>query len=374
MKEPEIMSDEHNEKIEELVNERVKELKKEFKQEKEEIRKNAREEARKEIQKIRPNSNSVANNSEASNGISRREFLKKAGLGTAGLAALGFSPASALNIRSNSLSFSDSNKNYLNINTDGGEANINNADLNLNGNNILGVKELELPSSEASGDQRVWLDSSNESLKVKINGGIYAASLTQILSNNVIENFEEVLYEDQNKTLSDYYSGSLSQFNRSMEWSKEGGYSLEAVTDGSWVTIVSNGNLNRTPQRGDIFEFYFKPDTANPAELSFADNGSGNKYIISTNLYNGEFAIAKDNNDNLLDSVSHSWNRGDVYRIKVEFGNTITASLEDNNGNLLETVSATDSDYDAGEISFKINGSSSGDRHFYDGLEVIGSI
>ena len=368
------MSDEHNEKIEELVNERVKELKKEFKQEKEEIRKNAREEARKEIQKIRPNSNSVANNSEASNGISRREFLKKAGLGTAGLAALGFSPASALNIRSNSLSFSDSNKNYLNINTDGGEANINNADLNLNGNNILGVKELELPSSEASGDQRIWLDSSNESLKVKINGSIYAASLTQILSNNVIENFEEVLYEDQNKTLSGYYSGSLSQFNRSMEWSKEGGYSLEAVTDGSWVAIVSNGNLNRTPQRGDIFEFYFKPDTANPAELSFADNGSGNKYIISTNLYNGEFAIAKDNNDNLLDSVSHSWNRGDVYRIKVEFGNTITASLEDNNGNLLETVSATDSDYDAGEISFKINGSSSGDRHFYDGLEVIGSI
>ncbi|MFW6275420.1 MAG: DNA-primase RepB domain-containing protein, partial [bacterium] len=45
-------------------------------------------------------------------------FLKKAGLGSVGLAALGLSPASALNLRSDSLSFSDSDDEYLNIDTE----------------------------------------------------------------------------------------------------------------------------------------------------------------------------------------------------------------------------------------------------------------
>ena len=142
------MSDEENfdEKLQKLVDERVESLREDLKEE-------AREEARQEIEKLKTGE-SVQREDDASakKGLSRREFLKKAGLGTAGLAALGFSPANALNINSDSFSVQTS--------SDGGSTlseglfvdqnqnvKISNGNLDLDGNDLVNVGQMN--SSDA---------------------------------------------------------------------------------------------------------------------------------------------------------------------------------------------------------------------------------
>jgi len=90
------------------------------------------EELQREVERLKSGGNTVriSENDSQNQGISRRQFLKKAGIGTAGIAAL-MSPVSALNIRSNALSFNNGERDYLDINTESNEFNIKNSDLNV---------------------------------------------------------------------------------------------------------------------------------------------------------------------------------------------------------------------------------------------------
>jgi len=78
--------------------------------------------------------------------ISRREFLKKAGIGAIGLGALSLSPASALNIKDADLDiYTGTSKNdlqkYFSVNQ-GGPVSIQNTNLDLNSNSLMNVNEI----------------------------------------------------------------------------------------------------------------------------------------------------------------------------------------------------------------------------------------
>ena len=154
---------------------------------------------RKDVEKLksrlRPDNKSV----RESSGMGRREFLKKTGLGIAGLAALGVSPASALNIKSDSLSFEDSTNEYLDI-TSGGPVNIQNADLDLNDNKIINFstlsgldvqpeRNLELPNVSSDTDQsdnNIWVEDGD--VKVQVQG--VTKILASTTTTEVINDFE----------------------------------------------------------------------------------------------------------------------------------------------------------------------------------------
>lgn len=90
--------------------------------------------------------NSQENSKENSSDMTRRQFLKKAGLGTAGLAAL-MSPVSALDIKSDEFSVStgsdsDSLSENLLVRGDG-NIEIPNGNLDINSNSIRGVDDIE---------------------------------------------------------------------------------------------------------------------------------------------------------------------------------------------------------------------------------------
>lgn len=86
--------DEERKQLEEIVETKIKEETEELKKENQKLKK--------EVQKLKTGSNTVDGSGPVrSEGMSRRQFLKKAGLGTAGLAAL-MSPVSSLDIRDDS--------------------------------------------------------------------------------------------------------------------------------------------------------------------------------------------------------------------------------------------------------------------------------
>jgi len=112
---------------------------------------------KKEIQNLKPSSNNIANfdNKVSNRNISRRQFLKKTGLGTAGLLALGLAPVSALNIKSDSFSVStDSDTEGLTenlaVDTDSG-VEILNANLDMNNNDIEEVNQINGQDAEELG-------------------------------------------------------------------------------------------------------------------------------------------------------------------------------------------------------------------------------
>ena len=96
--------------------------------------------------------------------ISRRSFLKKAGLGALGLGALGLSPASALDVRSNDFNVYTSSSETQALTIDNSQnVNLQNGNLNLNQNQAQGLVLEQVngnPSNPATG--QIWYDTSQD--------------------------------------------------------------------------------------------------------------------------------------------------------------------------------------------------------------------
>ncbi|MFT4893086.1 MAG: hypothetical protein ACI8Z7_000884 [Candidatus Nanohaloarchaea archaeon] len=112
------------------------------------------EELEKENRRLKETNEETEGFTEVSSEISRRKFLKKIGLGAAGLGVLGMSPASALNIRSDSLSFyggSGETSTDFNINSNG--------DVSISGvmtvNGAINIPEVSSDPSEGN----IWIRS-----------------------------------------------------------------------------------------------------------------------------------------------------------------------------------------------------------------------
>jgi len=112
------------------------------------------EERIEELEKQKRDNINNSTETEKEKKISRRNFLKKAGLGTAGLAAISLLPASALDIKdSKGLQVYQKGTEYLDITNSGIQ--ITNTDLNLNSNNITNTNNLEVNNqlTDPSGTQ-----------------------------------------------------------------------------------------------------------------------------------------------------------------------------------------------------------------------------
>lgn len=75
-----------------------------------------------------------------------------------------------------------------------------------------------------------------------------------VIPDSVIDHFEESLYEDQEKTLNDYYTGDTSVISRNKDTPvAQGNYSLKKSNSNTGGVIISQTGLNRYPSKGDVF-------------------------------------------------------------------------------------------------------------------------
>lgn len=212
--------------------------------------------------------------------MSRRNFLKRLGLGAAGAGALTLLPsASAFNIKSSNPiqyfnSSRDSNPNFKINQT--GDINARDADLNqIIASRIEAGSELKIPTSNSTNNNnQVWIDTSNQELKVRYNDSTYRATLTQRAYENVIEDFE---------------TGSLGA------WTSTSGLTVQSstVAEGSYAVEISNPSnafqaysaqgdgLDYYPQKGDRFSMLMRESGSRLPTWNFGvDTSNSEGYYV----------------------------------------------------------------------------------------------
>jgi len=299
----------HEESIEELREQKIQEIvDKRIEAKKDEIK----EEARRELERVEARSKTSSTSSNE--GISRRQFLKKAGIGTVGLAALGLAPASALKIRSNEFSVSTGSNSDITerINIEGGNLNlVNDTGVDANNNDIGSVGELVAEQVKAQQEMNVpqkepdekengqlWIDTERNRIGTNIDGERRFAKLKSPRIHEMMEGGSTLVL--------DQWEQDHIEMRVQNERSVAGSYSLEmrGTSDRpSGIRIDAEAEFNRPRQPevvaysywetssicGWIMGFYdendeviFKMGHDNPEKILVTGDTEANTYDPST--------------------------------------------------------------------------------------------
>jgi len=208
--------------------------------------------------------------------------------------------------------------------------------------------------------------------------GVYSGGVA--IPDSAVDNYEEALYEDQNKTLADYYDGDLSDATRQSTTVLEGSVSLELdVPGGSNSTAIrSMSGLPRYPSRGDEISLRVKYDDE-VSQINFqfvygdpsSQHGTG--YSVLTDVDNDEMIIRERNSSSFtnVEDASQTVSPDTEYIYDISFGSpTITFTLRDSNGNSLNSISYDDADYDSGGIQLSAFNRNNVGKAYIDIIEV----
>ena len=103
------------------------------------------------------------------------------------------------------------------------------------------------------------------------------------IPDSVVDNFNQILYEDRDKTLSDFYTGDLSNFIRVTSPTIDGTHSLEESSGSTTSAIYSDptDGLENYPEAGDNFAFFIRADSSEPFSSFYVlgDGPQGNGEI-----------------------------------------------------------------------------------------------
>jgi len=207
------------------------------------------------------------------------------------------------------------------------------------------------------------------------NPGVTAELPSNAIPDSVIDNFEEVIYEDQGRSLGDVYVGETSQFSRQQSTVSAGSWALEIGNDGTADSGVitdtdelnylspgesaewysrgeSTGGVTRGPSAsfligvqseagesavsGYAFDIRYRYESCHIRRI---DDGSG------TNLY------SEDNGTTAL--PSQTW-----HRCRVDWGSDDTLRLRvwDGSETLIFDESVTDGTYSSGGVGWADQG------------------
>lgn len=201
---------------------------------------------------------------------------------------------------------------------------------------------------------------------------------------DIVDNFEESLYEDQGFTLSDYYSGDLPAFSRTTASPVyEGSYSLKAnTTTTSFPNIYSSpgDGLNYYPQRGDrILLSASLTDSAGRIVFGFfaegsGDTTSGDGYVIQ--IRDGS-VIDLERRDSgsgtVIASDSISVQANTEYEIDISSdASTISVDVRDVPADsVVASASTTDDTYSGRGVNFQSSTTSTDPETIFDNVRIV---
>jgi len=141
-------------------------------------------------------------------------------------------------------------------------------------------------------------------------------------------------------------------------YTEQNNLSLKQSDEGE-VSIESTSGLNRYPERGEKFAYYFQGTSGDPdAVFKFGLQDSSNFYSVMLRLGSDSLRIRKDGDNEDIESVSVSFDTWYDIEVEWESNGDITVRLFDvdqsgNRESEIGSVSTTDSEYESGGIGFE---------------------
>ena len=176
------------------------------------------------------------------------------------------------------------------------------------------------------------------------------------IPDSVVDNFEEPLYEEQNKTLSDYWTGSVSTWTRQTTTVQEGQYAVEDSTGVSEDVMTRDSpNLTRpftvsywtNVSGGSAVDGSFTFSTTQPTHRD-ALSGYSVYHYPGTNKQDSYLRRYDNGSIATTDTYNTGVQEGVWHKYTVEFGTSdITLSVD---GTVAGTI--TDSTYDNLYVGF----------------------
>ncbi|PSG99269.1 MAG: hypothetical protein BRC29_04045 [Nanohaloarchaea archaeon SW_7_43_1] len=173
-----------------------------------------------------------------------------------------------------------------------------------------------------------------------------------------------------------HYSGETSAYEITSGWSYNGSKSLKMTDNSSSPNkIISTSGLDYYPERGDTIRVIFRPkdfstaDWCDPsASMYFGGNNSSTYYKVKqvykqdSQTEEKEIQLGKSTSGVLAQSSNITeYGEGDTFSWEIEYGNdeitvkTYTGYLDQ----LEEEISAQDTEFDGGNLGFKVSSSCS---------------
>lgn len=196
------------------------------------------------------------------------------------------------------------------------------------------------------------------------------------IPDSVIDHYESSLYEDQGLTLSDYYSGDLSLFERQQTTVLEGDYTLRADTDGGIYNIYDNGNLNNYIRQGKRARFKAQlADQENNGYLLFGGTDVNNTYGVRLGSAGGEFTLAKIISGSITNLVnaSYTYSTGVTYEVEIGWStaNEFDVTLLQGGSEEVSLPVVSDSEFNSDGLGYRVNSPTSS-TVYYDDIREVG--
>jgi hypothetical protein len=204
---------------------------------------------------------------------------------------------------------------------------------------------------------------------------------TVFTAQTLVDSFDQPLYEDQNKVLSDNYAGDLSVFSRQQNIVKDGTHALECVTTNN-TAISSLSRLPNYPSAGDTVSCKVRIGSGSRrcfTHLGVSDDGDGNPlsdgYSFKVSLEENEISIRANANGSKFSTVSTGANiNADTWfeqRIEWQTNGNITYDLLNLSGNTLASLSIQDSTYTSGGIGFQGETKTTNEEFYWDSYKIL---
>jgi len=202
---------------------------------------------------------------------------------------------------------------------------------------------------------------------------------------SLVDNLEEILYEDRGNTLSDYYVGPLTEASRVQDntVAQDGDYYLGINTTSTNAGILSRegDGLNRYPTDGETFRAWVNPQGQDGGihwgvESGASYNGgSTDGYELLLRSQRDEVLIRSGDGSSVLDSYTFATDAlsgSSWYQIEVARGDTMGIDILDSSGTSVGSNSISDTTHTAANgVGWATNNDSGSTTIQFDLMEVV---
>lgn len=211
--------------------------------------------------------------------------------------------------------------------------------------------------SEATG---ITAPDGSEVQEVRDPDGNVVFSAGPAIPDSVVDNFEGGIYEDQSKTLGDYYGGDLADATRQQTTVNNGLYALQLENAGH---IASTTGLPNYPSDGDVATVRFYTSANDIFRIGFCVqnanatwNESAYYALLDFRTNEPDLKIRGFASGNSIVSLNGSANVDPLNEwVKLEIDQTGTGfsvELFDSSGSSIDALSSSDTTYTSGGIGF----------------------
>ena len=198
------------------------------------------------------------------------------------------------------------------------------------------------------------------------------------IPDSTIDTFEDYLYDNLDKSLSDYYDEDTSEFSRQQDVVAEGEYALELTGSGG-SGIISTSGLPRYVDKGETVQVWLRCPSGSRTGFAFMASGGTNRerpengYVVVNEVGNDQHIIADVDSgaNDKFDTSDDNPDADEFYRYELKYdGTDFSCDIFDSEGNFIETLSLSPNN-DRSSTDGIYFGNRDGGSSYYDGVKIL---